>query len=163
VLLATDDGTASIWNAGNGRLLHTLRGRYPVFSPDGKLVLATDKRERVRVWDARTGRPLAPPPSPSGAYLDVTVGDDGTAQIWKAAGGQPFHTLVGHSASVDEADFSRDGKLILTVSGDGTARVWVTASGRNISTIRGNTLAVQSAVLSPDRKLVLTVDNDKTA
>jgi WD40 repeat protein len=51
---------------------------------------------------------------------------DGTVYVRSSLDGTPVARLVGHSAAVLDASFSRDdGPLrVITASADGTARVW---------------------------------------
>lgn len=62
--------------------------------------------------------------SPDGRWV-VTGSDDGTVQVWDAAGGERlFLTLSGHTDDVFGATWSPDGTRVVTVGGDGTAPVW---------------------------------------
>jgi WD40 repeat protein len=71
---------------------------------------------------------------------------------------------VGHTASVNSAVFSPDGKLALTASYDQTARIYEVSTGKELQVLSGHTPnEVNSAVFSPDGKLALTATNDKTA
>ena len=62
-----------VWEAGSGRLLHTLTGH--------------------------TGPVLAVGWSPDGSRL-VSGGDDGTVRVWEAGSGRLLHTLTGHTGGV---------------------------------------------------------------
>jgi hypothetical protein len=96
LVTASSDGTARIWEAATGDLLHILEGHRPVdhaaFSPDGARV--------------------------------VTASDDATARIWDAATGDLLEILEGHRDAIVDAAFSPDGGRLVTSSTDGTARIW---------------------------------------
>src|SRR3954452_10192918 len=74
IVAAGLDGTAKIWAARTGRLLHTLPGAgSATFSPAGWLVLTTDGAD-TRIWSAGTGRLLRTlrHVRPAGAAADGT-------------------------------------------------------------------------------------------
>jgi WD40 repeat protein len=83
--------------------------------------------------------------------------------VWDAGTGHPLATLTGHTARVNYADFSPDGKRIITASQDNTARVWDANSGRLLGTLTGHTDQVYKAVFSPDGKRIVTASSDATA
>lgn len=70
-------------------------------------------------------------------------------------------TLVGHTGDVQDATFSRDGRLIATASTDISMRVWDAASGKMI---RSSDLVpqVKSVALSPDGKRVAATTQGAT-
>nr|WP_309719579.1 caspase family protein [Armatimonas sp.] len=76
--------------------------------------------------------------------------------------GKQIQTFKGHSAPLNSAVFSPDGKRVLT-AGDQTARLWDIATGKEIQTFTGHSARVNSAVFSPDGKTVLTASDDQTA
>src|SRR5262249_17214988 len=93
---ASDDHTARVWDAKDGRLLTELKGHgnsvtSATFSPDGQRILTASGDTTARLWDAKDGRFLA--------------------------------ELKGHGAYITSATFSPDGQRILTTSEDKTARV----------------------------------------
>jgi WD40 repeat protein len=65
--------------------------------------------------------------SPDGRVF-ATADDDGTAQLWNAATGQPagapLPASTGPGASVNAMAFSPDGKLLATAGSDGTLKFW---------------------------------------
>jgi WD40 repeat protein len=145
------------------------------FSPDGKrIVTASDNK--VRIWDAATGRPIGEGLkghgdamtrvafSPDGQRV-VTASRDGTALIWDVESGQPIgEPLRGHEDWVASAAFSPDGKRILTASKDGTAIVWDAHIGKPIGQpLIGHGAALYGAAFSPDGKRIVTASKDGTA
>ncbi|MBI2423680.1 MAG: protein kinase [Candidatus Hydrogenedentes bacterium] len=72
-------------------------------------------------------------------------------------------TLAGHSAPVESAEFSPDGRRIVTVSRDRTAKVWDAESGKELSTLSGHSDRVWSAHFSPDGPRIVMASFDSTA
>ncbi|PSM30747.1 WD40 repeat domain-containing protein, partial [Haliangium sp. UPWRP_2] len=117
----------------------------------------------ARLWDAKSGSPLATLKghtnwvlaasfSPDGTRV-VTASDDGTARLWDAKSGSPIATLKGHTSPVQAASFSPDGARVVTASSDGTARLWDATSGAALGTFADHQGAVYSAAFSPDGTL----------
>ncbi len=73
------------------------------------------------------------------------------------AGAQPELVVQsGHTAGVNSAAFSPDGKYIVTASYDNTAIVWDAVSGQKLRSLAGNTGSLHSAAFSPDGKYIVT-------
>jgi WD40 repeat protein len=137
--VATTRGlVAELWDASNGKLLHTLRGHRSLvndaeYSPNGRELVTVSDDHRGRVWDTRTGRLLH---LLIGHFFPVNTGSfspDGhwivtssqfTAGLWNAATGQLLFFLGRDTKPLTGASFSPDGRWILTGSEDGTARVY---------------------------------------
>ena len=178
ILTTSDDGTARIWDAADGRATATLRGHdqgltFAAFSPDGKTVVTTSKDKTARVWDVASQREIARLAghrdvvasaafSPDGGRV-VTASEDGAARVWNALTGVPIATLEGHSDAVTSAAFSPDGRRVVTASADKTARIWDAADGRQIGPALTHDGAVNSAAFSPDGGRVVTASDDGAA
>ena len=92
--------------------------------------------------------------------LLLTAGDDGTARIWRPAGGEPIAVLP-QGGRITSAAFSPDGRSVLTTGEDGTARVWG-VGGRLLATLRHGG-PVTSGSFGPGGHVVLTTSRDGTA
>src|SRR5262249_20893375 len=144
---------------------------------DGSRILGF-QRDRLRVWDAATGKDLGqfdtPERSPERGNVVsfATLSPDGRlavavagneARLWDAVTGKPRFLLTGHLQQSHSAQFSPDGKLLVTASEDETARVWDTTTGKEWYTLTGHNGAVRCACFSPDGTTVATASEDGTA
>ena len=71
--------------------------------------------------------------------------------------------LSGHTAGVNSAAYSPDGRRIVTASDDKTARIWDAATGAQLAVLSGHNDVVDSAAYSPDGRRIVTASDDKTA
>jgi WD40 repeat protein len=136
---AAKGSEAVLWNlrTRSTRAIHVNDVWTVAVSPDGAHVATGDTRGHVRVWNLRSGSPVALNGhsgsiesltfSPNGESL-VTASDDETARIWDASTGRSLAELRGHGAIVESAAFTPDGKTVVTGGDDGTIRVWAVAS-----------------------------------
>ncbi len=179
ILTASEDGTAQVWNAINGRSLVELKRAQngplesAVFSPDGQYVVTASIDKTARIWNSATGQLVALLEghtdrvyramfSPDGQHV-VTASDDHTVRVWNAIDGKLLFPLIGHTDGVLSAVFSSDGSLILTAGRDHTARVWDANSGKLVRTLNGHDSYVNTAIFSPDGRRILTASFDQTA
>jgi WD40 repeat protein len=124
------DGTgAQLWDTASGKWLRTFNSYsntdFVAFSPDGH-TLAT--------WGSSSGR--------------VVI-------LWDALSGDQIRVFKDDAASVGEAAFNPDGRLLVTdafipESGDGGLRMWDTASGSELRRFPG----YREPAFSPDGKLL---------
>jgi WD40 repeat protein/class 3 adenylate cyclase len=120
------------------------------FSPDGIYLASASFDGTARIWDLNKHQELfvlnhankldAIRFSPDGRYLGTTS-QDGSAILWDACTGQPVHTLLGSTSSVDfetvfpeDVAFSPDGERVVVIHGDNTVRVWEVESGQLLLT-----------------------------
>lgn len=172
---ASDDGTATIWNAKKGMPIWTLRHdgqkvNSAAFSRDGLRVVTASDDRTARVWDAETGVQVWSTPrqthpindaafSPDGSKI-VTASNDSTARIWEIATGKQLDPPLTHKHLVNMARFSPDGTLIATASSDKTAQIWDAATGKprtaplihreRVNTIEFNATGTQIVTASED-------------
>jgi len=112
VATTSGDGTARLWDAGSGALLH---------------VLAHDAAVNSAVFDA-TSRSLVTATDPS------AVSGKGEVVVWDVATGKrrPLRSMEYTAEDVRHAGFSPDGRRVLAVGRTGHATVWDAATGRMV-------------------------------
>ena len=84
-------------------------------------------------------------------------------EIRETATGRLSHTLLGHTAEVNNLVFSPDGRRLVTASSDFTIKQWDTATGREVFTLRGHTGGVACLAFSPDGLRLASGSMDHTA
>ena len=115
--------------------LHTGSIRSVVFSRDGKIFATTSGDNTVVLWDAVSGKRLAPQMtghlapvvtaafSPDGKLL-ATGSDDHSVILWDVESKQPTGRLTGHTDSVRALAFSPDGKRLFSGSWGEETHPW---------------------------------------
>lgn len=171
------DGTARLWDAADGRLLHVLRGHtktvyHAAFSPDGRLLATASDDLTARLWDVETGRERAVLGgharfvrrvvfSPDGRRLLTVAGK--APRLWDTADGRLLATLAGHTAPAVEGGFSRDGRRIVTTGLDGQPRVFDADSGAPVATLVGHAGVVPFAAFVDGDRCLITAGVDGSA
>jgi WD40 repeat protein len=145
------------------------------FSPDGKQIVSGGWDNNVRLWGARTGKPIGQPFtghkkwvssvafSPDGKQI-ISGSNDKTLRLWDVRTGNPIgQPFTGHTDGVRFVAFSPDGKQIISGSEDKTVRLWDVRTGKPIGQpFTGHTDKVESVAFSPDGKQIISGSNDKT-
>lgn len=176
-------GSAAIWSARSGKLVHALSGhsenvRGTVFSADGRLLATWSWDDTIRIWDSSTGDAVAVLSShndtitrvvfsPDGRRL-ASASHDGTARIWDIVDRRTFRRMAGVDNVIESLAFSPDGRRL--AGGDSNKRglVWDTASGARTAMLEGHTFgdggsAIRSIAYSGDGRRIVTGGRDNTA
>lgn len=145
---------------------HVLRGHADgvqvfAFSPDGSRLVSAGRDRLLRVWDAKTGAPLASlalPAQPSALAFSadgqrLAVGSvELQALVVDLSKPAVLQTLAHPDTAVDVA-FSPDGTVLAVAGGSDTGALYVVASPEKKVEFRG-----RSAAFSPDGKGLLVAN-----
>jgi serine/threonine protein kinase len=99
--------------------------------------------------------------SPDGKKV-LVGGDDGAAQLWLRATGEPAGEPLRHGGPVLGVAFAPDGAMVATGSADRTARVWRAERGEPIGPPLSHDGAVNAVAFSPDGKALATGCADRS-
>ncbi|WP_179468207.1 nSTAND1 domain-containing NTPase [Mycolicibacterium vinylchloridicum] len=177
VNLRLPDEPAHVWDAASTDdeiAQHLREVTFVEFSPDGER-LATAAEHTIRMWDARTGRPIGDPLtaqsdliyelafSPDGRRLAAASSSD-TIVIWDVDSGQPVgEPLSGHLGELGSIAFSPDGRYLASGGEDGTVRLWNGHTGEPVGEpLSGHTDMVWSVAFSPDGLRLASASRDAT-
>ncbi len=138
-----------------------------IFSPNGRRILAFGGRIAI-LWDVERQRKIQTFRENRGV-LSASLSRDGrlvattaakVAHVWNARTGKQISEMRGHTDWVNDAEFRRDGNLLVTASGDGTARVWEVRSGAPLFALAGHKGVVNSASFSAGGGSIITAGSD---
>ena len=183
VASGSDDQTLRIWNAADGKPLHTVRAADPpvkggwvgavVFAPDGKTVVANTPGRGLQFYDPQTGKPaVGRAPWKDGAY-GVAFSPDGKflaaasndwVRVYDAARGDQLHEFTFDRKQIGRAwrvAFSPDGRHLAAAlhryggrEREGPlVRVWELATGNSVFTAWEGGHA-NAVAFSPDGKFL---------
>lgn len=139
LLVASEDGTVSIWNMDTLELVHTIHVsadtvRTISISPDEKQVAFGCRDNNVQIYDledyARIGTlkghtmaVFSTEYSPDGSYL-VTGSRDAQVKIWNTATFELMHNIPAHLFAVNHIAFHPEQPYFATASMDKTIKLW---------------------------------------
>jgi WD40 repeat protein/DNA-binding MarR family transcriptional regulator len=142
------------------------------FSPNGKLLAASDADGRIRWWQMSDGQQLfvcqehtswvwSVTFSPDSKTL-VSSGEDRTIRFWDVKTGRCTQILEGHDNWVWSVALSPDGTLLASSSEDATVKLWDVNSGHCIHTLTGHTGGVCRVIFSTDGQTIASGGVDQT-
>lgn len=142
------------------------------FSPDGKLIAASESNGDIHVWRVADMQILwtlrghinwifALTFSPDGQIL-ASGGEDKTVRLWDISSGKCLSVLHEHTNSVWAVAFSPNSEILATGSEDETINIWNLHTGQLLVKLREHERKVFSLVFSPDGLLLASASADKT-
>jgi len=181
VLSGSWDGTARVWDVETGNtILDVNTGLDTVytatFSPDSTLIATGGNSledERIKIWDANTGKLVAILKGHTFSVLclawtadgrTLTSGSyDSTIRTWNTSTWQPLAVLTGHTGSVVGIALSPIGRILASASEDNTARLWNFEDGQPIASPFQHPNYVTCVSFSTDGTLLATGCIDRNA
>ncbi|MEE8146483.1 MAG: WD40 repeat domain-containing protein, partial [Longimicrobiales bacterium] len=143
-----DDGVIRLWDLPLGAerdalLVASAAGGFDemvhdlAFGPGGQQLACASGRNRIRIWDLRTGQFIELPKGHDQRVTALAFSQDGqrlvsgshdhTVSLWDVhdpGEARQLLTLRGHSDFVTSVDISLDGRRIVSSSSDNTVRIW---------------------------------------
>lgn len=135
LLVASEDGTVSIWSLDTLQLVHTIQVsadtvRAISISPDEKQVAFGCRDNDIQVYDLEDYTPIA--------------------------------TLKGHTMAVFSTQYSPDGNYLVSGSRDAQVKIWNTATFEITHNIPAHLFAVNHIAFHPTQPYFATASMDKT-
>jgi centriolar protein POC1 len=135
LLVASEDGTVSIWSLETLQLVHTLKVsadtvRCISISPDEKQVAFGCRDNDVKIYD----------------LIDYT----------------PIATLKGHTMAVFSLQYAPDGSYLVSGSRDAQVKIWNTTTFELIESIPAHLFAVNHIAFHPTQPYFATASMDKS-
>lgn len=180
VAFGTLDGTTTIINVSNRKIVSWLTGKMPYVTDvgvgaDGASISIVAEDETKTRWDLIAGEPVVEEKgkgkgkgifekqidvaSPDGKLRVVRSGGD--VVLRRAATGEELFTLE-HPDYANSAAFSPDNTLAATGDLKGIVRLWSVATGKVVKTFAGHSGIVYGLAFMPDGKTLITGSMDST-
>ena len=154
IVSGSRDGTAQVWNAGDGRTSSTYRGHKGYvsslqWSPDGKRIASGGGDATLQIWDAATGLTISTYQvgsidgdahsvtvawSPDGKRFAIASSNDYLVYILNAATRHHLLTYTKHRDSIRGLGWSPNSKQVGSGAGSG-ADIWDANTGRTIYSV----------------------------
>ena len=143
------------------------------FSPDGQLIVSSDREGTVKIW-SRQGKELQTLQGHEDAVWSlnfssdsktlVTGSEDKTIKIWQRDESGKFQlqqTLRGHKSWVVSAIFCPKNRVIVSASWDGKIKIW-NLKGKEIHSFQSDRGGIFDLDVSPDEQMFASAAADGT-
>jgi WD40 repeat protein len=189
---ASKDGTVKIWDLGNGREVRTYRRQQYVrcvaWSPDGKLIASaggssensTPGEFEIHLWNPEDGKLVHALKGHTTRVNSVAFRNDGkalvsgsddkTIRIWDVEKGTELQIVnppQQRVATINQAIYSPNGKLIASVNNDGQLQVWkpdaTPPQQKILFGLGAHSGGAYQVVFSQDMQAIFTCGGDKIA
>ena len=175
VMSGSKDGTARVWDMESGKTVLAIetglsRVEAVIYSP-GMTMVGTggdseDLKESIKIWDAKTGKPITNLEGHTGRVYCLAWTANGTTLIsgsfdysirtWNTTTWQQIHVLTGHTDAVYHIAISPNGPILASASWDKTTRLWNLENGLPIGSPLQHPNCVECVSFSTDGKLLAT-------
>jgi WD40 repeat protein len=130
----------------------------PSTKENNQVIVSFD--EKIKLWDM-TGKLLVTLDgitvceddhlvfSPNGQIIASVEPSYHIIKLWEVLTGKLFHTLVGHTNTINCMAFSPNGKIIASGSWDKNIKLWEVSTGQLLNTITGHTCPIYQLAFSP--------------
>lgn len=141
------------------------------FSPDGKLLAASDISHEIHIWQVSDGKKLLTCKIDDGWVWSVAFSLDSrilassanrTINLWDVQTGECLQTLPGYTSRIFSLSFSPDNCLLASGSEDKLVRIWNWQTGQLLKTLSGHTDEVRSVAFAPSSQLLASGSYDRT-
>ena len=170
-----------IWNSDGTEIvaLKVLNAKVKAFafSPDGSRIVTGLSNDRLKIWDAETGRELSTLSghghmvtacgySPDGRRI-LSGSSSGGLRIWDADTGSELMNLEGHRSrfgvcGITVCEYLPDGKRVVSASWDNKLKIWNAETGALLATLAGHYAGIKDCIQSADGKRIVSASQDKT-
>ncbi len=178
------DGTVTLWDTVDGKLLRTFEWRRSqfewqrsevasvAFDPVGRRLASGSANGTVNLWDTASGELLYAFPRQSGGVASVAFhptgnmlasgANDGTVNLWNTADGKLLRTFRGPRSEVVSVVFDPTGHILARASADGTVILWDILDGAVPRLFERHFFPVSSVGFEPNGRLLAIGSLDNT-
>jgi class 3 adenylate cyclase len=178
------DGTVTLWDTADGKLLHRFEWRRSAFEwqrsevasvafdPAGRRLASGSANGAVHLWNTASGELLYAFPRQSGSVASVAFhptghmlasgADDGTVNLWNATDGKLLRTFRGPRGEVVSVVFDPTGHILARATADGTVILWDILDGTVPRLFEKHFFPVSSLTFEPKGRMLAIGSLDNT-